>query len=70
MSAALTYAAYAVLAAAAVALEVAGAAGRTATLGRLGRGLTARVPTLTILFLGWAWTGWHLFARGTVRFLR
>jgi hypothetical protein len=29
------------------------------------RGLIRSTPLRLLLFLGWAWLGWHLFARGS-----
>lgn len=62
---ALVLVAYAVLALAAVALEVAGRAGRlglvsvTAVLDAVRGSRTGRL----VVALGWAWLGWHLLAR-------
>jgi hypothetical protein len=38
------------------------------TLGRSVRGLTRSTLLRLMLFLGWAWLGWHLFARGSGAF--
>jgi hypothetical protein len=38
------------------------------TLGRSVRGVTRSTRLRLILFFGWAWLGWHLFARGSGAF--
>jgi hypothetical protein len=38
------------------------------TLGQALRGLTRSTTARLFLFLGWAWLGWHLFARGSGAF--
>ncbi|MHB8449034.1 MAG: DUF6186 family protein [Mycobacteriales bacterium] len=53
---------------AALALEVyARASGRVATLSGWVGGLLERRGARWLAFLGWAWLGWHLFARYTLR---
>lgn len=69
MSAALTYASYAVLFAALVALEAVRLRRGSLTLGRIALSVAARGPVRVLMFAGWAWLGWHLFARGSVSFL-
>jgi hypothetical protein len=39
----------------------------SATFGRLIRWLQRSPAFQVFLFLGWAWLGWHLFARGARR---
>lgn len=70
MSAGLTYAAFGLVFAALLSLEVVRGSRRSLTFGGLVCWLVARVPTLAALFLVWAWLGWHLFARGSVSFLK
>jgi hypothetical protein len=38
------------------------------TFGRAARRLTRSTSARVIVFLGWAWLGWHLFARGSGAF--
>lgn len=61
----LTVAGFAVLAVAAVALTLAGRAGRLglAPPGTLLDALRAPRPARLAILLGWAWLGWHLLAR-------
>lgn len=60
-----TYAGYALIALAAVVLEVAGV-----RFGPVVRWATRSWVGRVLLLLGWAWLGWHLFVRGTASFLR
>jgi hypothetical protein len=39
------------------------------TLGQLLDWLAQHRAVRVVLLLGWAWLGWHLFARGTAAFL-
>jgi hypothetical protein len=39
------------------------------TLGQILEWLAQRRAVQMALLLGWAWLGWHLFARGTATFL-
>jgi hypothetical protein len=39
-------------------------------LGRLSRWITGPRTGWVLVFLAWAWLGWHLFARGSAAFLR
>ena len=66
----LTFAGYAVLAGAAVLLELVARRRGGVNLGAVLRWLTARWPGRVVLLLGWAWLGWHLFVRGSAPFLR
>ena len=59
MSRAVTLAGYAILAAAAFALQV---SGRT-RFGEVVEALTRHWPFRLLLLAGWLWLGWHLFAR-------
>ena len=58
-------AAYAALALAAVALQVAARAGRfgLVPLGRVMGGVRASALGRLVVVVGWAWLGWHLLAR-------
>jgi hypothetical protein len=38
------------------------------TLGRSVRAVTRSARLRLLFFLGWAWLGWHLFARGSGAF--
>jgi hypothetical protein len=38
------------------------------TFGRAARRLTRFTSARLVVFLGWAWLGWHLFARGSGAF--
>ena len=77
MTAGLTYAAYLAVVTVAIALQVAALRGlrvaalrgRVPTLGRLIGTLVGRRSIRLVLLLGWAWTGWHLFARGSAGFV-
>ena len=69
MSAVLTDAAYGLVLIAGIALQVIRAVRGSLTLGRLIRRLLAARTARTVLFLGWAWLGWHLFVRGSAAFL-
>ena len=60
-----TYAVYALIALVALALQIAGV-----RLGPAVRWVSGRWPGRVVLFLGWAWLGWHLFVRGSASFLR
>ena len=60
---------WAVLGAGAVSCEVAArlhvtvGGRRLAALSEVLDRLTARTPSLVVVFVGWMWLGWHLFAR-------
>jgi hypothetical protein len=56
---------YAALAAAALALELAGRMRRLGLvpLGEVTAAVCAALPGRLVLVLGWAWLGWHLLAR-------
>ncbi len=53
------------LAAVLVAVEVAGrrSAGRLPVVADAVRAVTAPVAGRVVVLLGWAWLGWHVFAR-------
>jgi hypothetical protein len=63
-------AAYAAIGAALIGVQILAVRRRSLTLGRLIQWLAWRRTGRGLLLLGWAWLGWHLFARGTVAFLR
>ncbi len=65
----ITLAGYVLIALLALAWEVRCARRRSMTLGMFLAWLTSRSAVSTILLLGWAWLGWHLFVRGTAGFL-
>ncbi len=60
---------YALLALSLAAWEIISVRRRSVTLGQLVRWLTGYNAARWVLFLGWAWLGWHFFVRGTVTFL-
>jgi len=64
-----TYAGYAVLALALVGWQALAVTRRSLTLGRLAAWASSRFVGRMALALGWAWLGWHLFARGSAAFL-
>jgi hypothetical protein len=66
---ALTFAGYGVIVLALAAWQAASVVRGLLTLDQAVR-LLLRRPALRALFLlGWAWLGWHLFARGSAGFL-
>jgi Family of unknown function (DUF6186) len=65
-----TFAVYAVIVVALVALQAATWRRGSLTLGQLTGRLMRRRSVQILLLLGWAWLGWHLFARGSATFLR
>ena len=65
-----TFAVYAVIGVALVALQAATWRRGSLTLGQLTSRLMRRRSVRLVFLLGWAWLGWHLFARGTATFLR
>ena len=64
-----TFAAYAVIGVALVALQVVTWRCGSLTLGQLTGRLMRRRSVRLVFLLGWAWLGWHLFARGSATFL-
>jgi Family of unknown function (DUF6186) len=64
-----TFAAYAVIALALVTLQVAAWRRGSLTLGQLTDRLMRKRSVRLLFLLGWAWLGWHLFARGSATFL-
>jgi hypothetical protein len=68
-SPAATYAAYATIALALATWQAASVVRGSLTLGQLLGWLRERRVARIVLVLGWAWLGWHLFARGTASFL-
>ncbi len=65
----LTFAAYAVIGVALVTLEVVAWRRGSLTLGQLTDRLMRRRSVRLVFLVGWAWLGWHLFARGSATFL-
>jgi hypothetical protein len=65
-----SFAVYAVIGVALVALEAVTWRRGSLTLGQLTSRLMRRRSVRLVFLLGWAWLGWHLFARGTATFLR
>ncbi len=65
----LTFAAYAVIGVALVTLQVVTSRRGSLTLGQLTDRLMRRRSVRMAFWLGWAWLGWHLFARGSATFL-
>ncbi len=65
----LTFAAYALIAVALITLQAATWRRGTLTLGQLTDRLMRRRSVRLAFLLGWAWLGWHLFARGSATFL-
>jgi hypothetical protein len=68
-SRAVDLAGYALIALAALAWQATCARRHSLTLGKFVSWLTRNRAARTILLLGWAWLGWHLFVRGTATFL-
>ena len=64
-----TFAVYAVIGVALVALQAASWRRGSLTLGQLTSHLMRRRSVRLAFLLGWAWLGWHLFARGNATFL-
>jgi hypothetical protein len=54
---------YAVVAAAAVGLEIAARRGAWATFGDAVSVAARRWPIRMLLIAGWLWLGWHIFVR-------
>jgi Family of unknown function (DUF6186) len=65
-----TFAAYVVIGVAWIALQAATWWRGSLTLGQLTSRLMRRRAVRLVFLLGWAWMGWHLFARGSATFLR
>ena len=65
-----TFAAYAVIGVALVTLQAVAWRRGSVTLGQLSDRLMRRRSVRLLFLLGWAWLGWHLFARGSATFLR
>jgi Family of unknown function (DUF6186) len=65
-----TFAAYALIGVALVTLQVVAWRRGSVTLGQLSDRLMRRRSVRLLFLLGWAWLGWHLFARGSATFLR
>jgi hypothetical protein len=63
MTRTLTLLGYALVAAAAVGLEVAARRGVCATFGDAVSVAARRWPTRVLLLAGWLWLGWHIFVR-------
>jgi hypothetical protein len=64
-----TFAAYAVIAVALVTFEAVAWRRGSLTLGQWTDRLMRRRSVRLAFLLGWAWLGWHLFARGSATFL-
>jgi Family of unknown function (DUF6186) len=64
-----TFAVYAVIGVALVALQAVTWRRGSLTLGQLTSHLMRRRSVRLVFLLGWAWLGWHLFARGSATFL-
>jgi hypothetical protein len=54
---------YAVVAAAAIGLELAARRGVCATFGEALSVAVRRWPVRVLLLAGWGWLGWHMFVR-------
>jgi Family of unknown function (DUF6186) len=65
-----TFAAYALIGVALVTLQAVAWRRGSVTLGQLSDRLMHRRSVRLLFLLGWAWLGWHLFARGSATFLR
>ncbi len=65
----ITFAAYALIGVALVILQAAAWRRGSLTLGQLTDRLMRRRSVQVLFLLGWAWLGWHLFARGSATFL-
>jgi hypothetical protein len=63
MSRTLTLLGYAVVAAGALALQVAGRRGLCATFGEALSAAVRRWPVRLLLVAAWLWLGWHVFVR-------
>jgi Family of unknown function (DUF6186) len=63
MTRTLTLLGYAVVAAAAVGLELAARRGMCATFGEALSAAVRRRPVRLLLIAGWLWLGWHVFVR-------
>jgi hypothetical protein len=68
-TAAATYAGYIAIALALIGWQTASVIRGSVTLGQLLEWVRRKRVTRILLALGWAWLGWHLFARGTASFL-
>ncbi len=64
-----TFAAYALIGVALVTLQVVTWRRGSLTLGQLSDRLMRKRSVRLLFVLGWAWLGWHLFARGSATFL-
>jgi Family of unknown function (DUF6186) len=64
-----TFAVYTLIVLALVALQTATWRRGSLTLGQLTSRLMRRRSVRLVFLLGWAWLGWHLFARGSATFL-
>jgi hypothetical protein len=64
-----TYAAYAAIALALAAWQGISVVRGSLTFGQLLGWLREKRAVRILLVLGWAWLGWHLFARGDASFL-
>ena len=65
-----TFAAYALIGVALVTLQAVAWLRGSVTLGQLSDRLMRRRSVRLLFLFGWAWLGWHLFARGSATFLR
>jgi Family of unknown function (DUF6186) len=65
----LTFAVYAVIAVALLALQAMTSRRGALTLGQLTNRVMRRRSVRIVFLLGWAWLGWHLFVRGSATFL-
>jgi hypothetical protein len=68
-AAAATYAGYIVIALAFVGWQTASVTRGSVTIGQLLEWVRRKRVARILLALGWAWLGWHLFARGNASFL-
>jgi hypothetical protein len=66
----LTFAAYALVVLALVTLQAVTWRRGSLTLGQLTDRLMRKRSVRLVFLIGWAWLGWHLFARGSATFLR
>ena len=65
-----TFAAYALIGVALVTLQAVAWRRGSVMLGQLSDRLMRRRFVRLLFLLGWAWLGWHLFARGSATFFR
>ncbi len=65
-----SFAVYALIGVALIALQAATWWRGSLTLGQLTSQLMRRRSVRLVFLLGWAWLGWHLFVRGSATFLR